>query len=171
MTASSVDARTKPVQRGPWGQNWGLEVDRVARTGWVGAWEIPRRTRTPGPHCAPPSPEAGVRFAPAQGEPTAAGAGGAGRRRARRDVKAGPICRAPLTGCTETGAGQEAFLGGTSRPVWKFWRELTLRAFQGRSPSAESYGLGVGAIDFRPWPATPPRGLPRPPPTRNLGPR
>ncbi|KAI5128148.1 Inactive Phospholipase C-Like Protein 1 [Manis pentadactyla] len=51
-----------------------------------------------------PTPEAGVRFAPAQGEPTAAGAGRAGRRRARRDVKAEPISRAPLTGCTETGA-------------------------------------------------------------------
>lgn len=41
------------------------------------------------------------------------------------------------------GAGPRAILGGASRPVWNFWRELAPRAFTGRSPSERVLRPGV----------------------------
>lgn len=41
------------------------------------------------------------------------------------------------------GAGLRAILGGASRPVWNFWRELAPRALTGRSPSERVLRPGV----------------------------
>lgn len=43
----------------------------------------------------------------------------------------------------QAGAGPRASLGGASRPVWNFWRELAPRAFTGGSPSWRVLRPGV----------------------------
>lgn len=47
------------------------------------------------------------------------------------------------TGLRRTEAGPQAGLGGASRPVWNFWRELAPRAFTGRSPFERVLRPGV----------------------------
>jgi hypothetical protein len=162
-----MDLRIKAAQRGQWvpePESGGRSVSREP-CGKVhsGGFRLysPPKNRTP----QPPQPDRRRdtgRLRSRNALPRALGRGGGDAHAGRggRGQRAGApdgLCRA--------GAGQQAVLGGASRPVWNFWRERSPRAFTGRSPSESPSRRGP-----EPPPADPGLpGLPRSPPTRNLG--